>query len=126
MGRWAYRARAVLAALGCAAAGCGAASPNEADIYHDPALRPGVVAAAAQPETELLARLSQREQAPRGRTITVDDRRFELDPPYHAASGRWCRAVRSDDRTARLACETDDGWVFVPRVVPSTALEPAP
>ena len=34
-------------------AGCGASEPREADIYHDPALRPGVVVAEGFGEDEL-------------------------------------------------------------------------
>jgi len=128
MRRWAHRAGglaviAAAAALAGAAAGCGSAPPREADIYHDPALRPGVVPARAEPETELLARLAGADEA---QTITVAGQQFEVEAPYPAASGRWCRTVRTGSRSPRLACEADGGWVFVPHVIPPTALEPAP
>jgi hypothetical protein len=110
-----------LAGLVAGAAGCGAASPREADIYHDPALRPGVVPARAEAEEELLQRLDQVEEA---RTLSLAGERFEIEEPYYAASGRFCRAVRSGDRSPRLACRAGDRWVFVPQVVPT--VEPAP
>ena len=102
--------------------GCGSSAPREADIYHDPALRPGVVVAADGAEETLLARLPEVASA---EVIEVADRRFEVERPYHAASGRWCRAVRVPGGEPRLACEADDGWVFVPQVVPTVA-EPMP
>lgn len=102
-------------ALAAALAGCGSATPRDSDIYYDPALRPGVVSAEGA-EAELLSRLSDIEDAD---VVEVGDRAYEVDRPYHAASGRWCRGVRSAAGEARLACQTDDGWTFVPQVLPT-------
>ena len=108
---------ALLAGVAMAAslAGCGSATPRDADIYHDPALRPGVVAVEGA-EQELLARLGDIESA---QVVEVGDRVFEVDRPYHAASGRWCRGVRTGAGQPRLACQSDDGWTFVPQVLPT-------
>lgn len=102
-------------AMAVCLAGCGSATPRDADIYHDPALRPGVIAADGA-EQELLARLGDIDAA---EVVEVGDRTFEVDRPYHAASGRWCRGVRSGAGQPRLACQTDDGWTFVPQVLPT-------
>lgn len=105
------------------AIGCGAAAPPEAAIYHDPALRPGVVAAVEADETELLSRLASDDST---QTIIVGDRRFEVAASYHAASGRPCRSILTDRGAPRLACRADDEWVFVPQVVPTSELEALP
>ena len=121
---------AALVALLSLSIGCGASSPREADIYHDPLLRPGVVPAGGA-DGELLARLAHLDGA---ETLDVSGRTFSVDAPYFAASGRRCRAVRAGV-DARLACESDDGWVFVPQVLPDVpgpvgtsepAAEPSP
>jgi hypothetical protein len=98
--------------LGLAALGCGSSAPREADIFHDPALRPGVVEPEGA-EREMLARLgSIADETPvqaAGGTVVVE-------APYAAASGRRCRGLRGAARR-RVACETDDGeWVLVPEV----------
>ncbi|MCZ7681950.1 MAG: hypothetical protein M5U28_25425 [Sandaracinaceae bacterium] len=114
--------RAALSTLcaGLALAACGGSAPSEATIYYDPALRPGV-AAATGPDHELLARLGE---LPPGEAVNVGDRVYEAEAPYTAASGRLCRAVRvrePDGARARLACEAEDGWVFVPDVLSGEA-----
>lgn len=96
------------------AAGCGASEPRESDIFHDPALRPSVVAAANDAERALLARLNEDDiEGP----VVIDGHSYAIDAPYAAASGRRCR-VLVDEGDRRLACETDEGsWVFVPPIV---------
>lgn len=85
-----------------------------------------MVPASAETETELLSRLAGVEAGADAQTITVRGQSFEVEAPYFAASGRWCRTVRTGGRSPRLACQADEGWVFVPRVVPSSALEQTP
>ena len=104
----------VLWSFGCAVAllGCGASEPRESDIFHDPALRAGVVEADGEAERALLARLAQDPEAG---AMDVGGSTFTLDAPYAAASGRTCRRVSRGD-AARLACETGEGWRFVPDV----------
>lgn len=96
--------------------GCGASEPRESDIYHDPALRPGVTEAANDAERALLARLNEESlDGP----VVIDGHSYAVEAPYAAASGRRCR-VLSDDGASRLACETEDGsWVFVPPIAGS-------
>ncbi len=96
-------------------AGCGASAPTEETIYYDPALRPGVVEAATESEQQLLIRLSEVSA---GAPMEVGGQVFVADPLYVSASGRRCRTVhaRGGEDGARLACETEDGWVFVPQV----------
>ena len=90
--------------------GCGSQAPRDDQIYHDPALRPGVVEARG-PERTLLVRLSQANLP---RSMTIEGQEFTVEPIYDAASGRRCRAV-SAGRGRRLACERPDrSWVFVP------------
>lgn len=92
-------------------AGCGSGLPPEETVYYDSALRPGVVEATTDAERQLLARLaSSDEQA-------VEHGGLMASAPYAAASGRRCRQVIAADATMRLACESDDGWVFVPQVI---------
>lgn len=108
MHRWAKLAS--LAVL----AGCGS-GPQESTIYHDPALRPGVIEANDATERELLVRLAVLEAET---SIELGGRTFAAGAPYHAASGRRCIHVVEAD-TERLACSTSDEgpWVFVPIVV---------
>jgi hypothetical protein len=82
-------------------------------IYHDPALRPGVVAPASEEERQLLSRL---DDLPNGEPVTLGRARFVAEAPYDAASGRRCRrVVRHGNEEAKLACREDGrGWVFVP------------
>lgn len=91
---------------------CGSSAPAESAIYHDPALRPGAVDPAGEDERELLGRLAS---LPGARSVRIGTHTFVLEPGYAAASGRRCRAVSTEGRR-RLACEGEDGWVFVPDV----------
>ncbi|HJL18121.1 MAG TPA: hypothetical protein RMH99_20830 [Sandaracinaceae bacterium LLY-WYZ-13_1] len=118
MRRWAHLAPLVAVAA-TALIGCGASTPRESDIYHDPALRPGVVTAAAS-DSRLLARLAELEGAD---SVQIDGRRYEVEAAYAAASGRTCRSVLPAGASPRLACESEDGWVFVPQVLP-VAIQP--
>ena len=105
-------AAAVLVSAGVS--GCGASEPRESDIYYDPALRPGTVAAASEAERQLLARLSEDEIAS---PLVLGGSSYAVAPPYHAASERRCREIIGDGES-RLACEEPDGsWVFVPNIV---------
>ncbi len=102
-----------IAALACALIGaCGGSAPTESAVFYDPALRPGVATPTTVEERELLGRLSELSEA---RSVRIGDRTFMLELPYAAASGRRCRAIANDGRR-RLACEGEDGWVFVPDV----------
>lgn len=97
-------------------AGCGAATPSEANIYYDPALRPGV-AETSEAERELLARLGELEAE---QAVEIAGRVYVAEVAYDAASGRRCRPVRVREgavEQARLACEAESGWVFVPDVL---------
>lgn len=105
-------AAACAAALYALTSACAGSTPSESTIYHDPALRPGAIAATSSEERELLDRLAA---SPEPQTIDVNGSTFVLEPEYTAASGRRCRGVRSGERT-RLACDADGGWVFVPDV----------
>lgn len=106
-------ARLVMLATMAATTACGAGAPREADIYHDPALRPGSVAAADDAERQLLAQLADAEGA-------AEVAGFSVDAPFHSASGRRCRGVRRAAER-RLACERTDGaWSFVPNVLRGT------
>lgn len=100
---------------------CGASEPREADIYHDPALRPGVVTSEG-PEQQLLAQL---DGVALTGTVEVSGQSFRVDAPYEAASGRRCRGIHGA-AGSRLACTEQDGWVFVPAVLPTVSAEPAP
>lgn len=102
-----------VAALGCILlCACGASSaPNESAIFYDANLRPGVVEPATEAERELLIRLSELP----AESVRVGERTFRLGPVYSAASGRRCRLVMSDE-SRRLACQHDEGWVYVPDV----------
>lgn len=91
-------------------AGCGAAEPREADIYHDPLLRPSVVESEGA-DAQLLARLDDVQDAG---TVQVGGAAVQVEAPYPAASGRVCRAVGE-----RLACRASEGWEFVPVVLPT-------
>jgi len=97
-----------LASVGAVA--CGASEPREADIYHDPALRPSFLEPESDAERALLAEL---DAGPEAGAVQVAGASFRLGAPYHAASGRVCREV-SADAARRLACETEEGWRFVP------------
>jgi len=91
--------------------GCGATPPREDDIFHDPALRPGVEA-ANETDQQLLARMGE----PLADAVVLGSQSYSVESPYHAASGRRCRAVTSGS-TRRLACENPDAsWVFVPDI----------
>lgn len=110
--------RAALASLttGLLLVACGSASPSEATIYYDPALRPGVV----EPSDAERAALAQLDEAAAGQSIEIGASMWVAEAPYAAASGRRCRSVRvraGESESARLACEADDGWVFVPDVL---------
>jgi hypothetical protein len=99
----------LLAGAGLLAVGCGSSPPREASIYHDPALRPTVVAADDPAAEALLASVSQ---APTGEAVGP----YVLGQTYFAASGRRCRPIRSSGGR-RLVCENDDGsWSFVPQL----------
>jgi len=101
----------VLSALvSVGAVACGASEPREADIYHDPALRPSFLEPASDAERALLAELGSD---PETGAVQVAGASFRVGAPYHAASGRVCREVAAD-AARRLACETEDGWRFVP------------
>ncbi|MFK7991727.1 MAG: hypothetical protein AB8I08_37265 [Sandaracinaceae bacterium] len=104
-----------LLALGGTLGGCGASQPQEADIYHDPLLRPSVVHAEG-PDAQLLARLD--EVSGEG-TLQVGGAPVAVETPYPAASGRVCRSVGE-----RLACRSEDGWEFVPVVLPTAGVTP--
>jgi hypothetical protein len=95
-------------------AACGAsAGPSEATIYYDPALRAGVVQ-PTDAERQLLDRLGEAEP---GHLVELGD--YVAEAAYAAASGRRCRSIRERAgaaESARLACEADAGWVFVPDV----------
>lgn len=94
-----------------ALSGCGATTPTEAQVFHDPALRPGVVDAAGPEESNILQRLPESGTD----VVSSEDGRLQLGAVYHAASGRRCRTVGITDQPPRLACERQDGaWVFVP------------
>ncbi len=100
-----------LCSLGCLGAlGCGASEPREADIFHDPALRASEVEPASEDDRAVLARLAS-DPAPGA--LEVGGSTYEIDAAYAAASGRRCRHVR-DGSAERLACETTEGWRFVP------------
>jgi hypothetical protein len=45
--------------------------------------------------------------------VDVSGLRVVAAAPYSAASGRLCRELQLDDQL-RLACSSDEGWVFVP------------
>lgn len=108
--------RAALVTLCCTLAACGSAAPLESTIYYDPALRPGIVEAQG-PERDFLARL---DEIGAGEAVRVGDCIYVADAPYAAASGRRCRPIRVRGGSAerqRLACESEDGWVFVPEVL---------
>ncbi len=106
-------APALLLASSVLGVGCGGTAPREADIFHDPALRPGVVEAGGA-EREILSRLGDEGLS----TVTFGGRDYALEAPYDAASGRRCRGVVGAER--RLACQNPDGsWVFVPDIVRS-------
>lgn len=94
---------------------CGASEPREADVFHDPALRPGVVQPSGTAEAGLLEQLASN---PDPGTIAVGEQSFTLEPVYAAASGRTCRGVQSGE-ARRVACEANDGWHFVPSVTGS-------
>lgn len=122
--------RAALASLAASSlvslTACGSAPPSEATIYYDPALRPGVVE-ASDAERQLLARL---DEVPPGQSLEIAGHVYVAEAPYAAASGRLCRSVRvraGERETPRLACEADQGWVFVPDVfVPDVFAGDAP
>ena len=98
--------------LSAIASGCGSSPPREADIFHDPALRPGVVEAQGA-EREMLARLGS---IPDETQVEAAGTTLVVEAPYAAASGRRCRGLRAVSGR-RIACETSDGeWVFVPDV----------
>lgn len=109
LGRHAVLALAVLAT----GPACGASAPPDEVIYHDPALRPGVVPPTSEEERQLLSRLDELSS---GEPVTLGGERFVAEPPYDAASGRRCRRIeRADGDSAKLACSQQDGeWVFVP------------
>ncbi|MDQ3034646.1 MAG: hypothetical protein M3Y87_19710 [Myxococcota bacterium] len=108
--------RAVLIGLCTALAACGGrAVPRDQDVYHEPSLRPGTVPADGEAERELLTRLP----LPANEPVRLGDRVFVPLATYASASGRFCTPVlvrgEGPDRT-RIACESGDGWVFVPDV----------
>ena len=104
-----------LSALGLLTAACGSSPPAEADIYHDPALRPGRVAAEGA-DAQLLAQLDSLDAEG---SLTAGGTTYQVAAPYEAASGRSCRPVEGPTG-ARLACnDADDGWSFVPGVLPT-------
>lgn len=102
---------AILGLLCLGVPACGAAEPREADIFHDSALRPSVVQPASDAERAVLSSLAEDPQSDE---LAVSGQVFRLEPTYYAASGRRCRRVVGP--TTRLACETDEGWAFVPEL----------
>lgn len=101
----------VLSALfAVGAVACGASEPREEDIYHDPALRPSFLEPQSDAERALLAELGSEPEAG---AVQIAGASFLLGAPYYAASGRVCRAVAAP-AARRLACQTEDGWRFVP------------
>ena len=107
----AVRTWMLVAPVALAAAACGSASA-EGDVWFDDQLRPGSVDVTNDTERETLARLSD---LPAGDSVTIAGEQVTAGEPYHAASGRRCREV-SLGGAARLACEQEQGWVFVPDV----------
>ena len=107
----AHRGLALLACVGLA--GCGAAPVRDEDVFHEPALRPGVVPPASEAERELLSRLASLEP---DREVRIGDHVFVPRARYAAASGRACMRIEVAGDGARVACEDDGAWVFVPDV----------
>ena len=98
-------------------AGCGGrAIPRDQDVYHEPSLRPGSVPAESEGERQLLAQLPSLAA---NEPVQLGDRVYLPLDSYTSASGRRCTPVRVSgggrDQT-RVACESDDAWVFVPDV----------
>lgn len=114
MARWlgALSAWLVIAGLSLLATGCGASEPREEDIFHDPSLRASHVQPADDTERAVLRELAGH---PGEEAVEVGGQTVRLERPYHAASGRRCRAVALGE-ARRLACEYPEGWAFVPSV----------
>lgn len=93
--------------------GCGGADVRDEDVYHEASLRPGIVPAESEVDRNLLARLpsSVADEA-----VHVGDRVFVLHAAYASASGRRCVLVSEHGGSTRVACEAQQGWVFVPDV----------
>ena len=97
----------VLAAMACASAPpAGTWSPE---------LAPSSLATSSTAEAEVLARAAQ---LPVEQPVTVAGLHVLAAAPYSAASGRLCRQLQIDQQP-RLACDSADGWVFVPVLLES-------
>ena len=98
------------AALPFLVAACASAPPAAA---FTPELAPSTLAVASPAEQEVLRRAPQ---LPVHESVDVSGLQVVAAAPYAAASGRLCRELRLDEQP-RLACDSDDGWVFVPVLV---------
>ena len=108
---------AALIGLCSVLAGCsGRALPSDEDVYHEASLRPGSVPAESDAERQLLTRLPSLAA---NEPVQLGDQIYLPLDSYTSASGRRCTPVRvrsgGGERT-RVACESDDAWVFVPDV----------
>ena len=104
------RARVLDGVLICLASACATTAPAGA---WTPELAPTEVTPASAAEVAVLA---QASRLPSDVRVDVAGVSVIAAVPYHAASGRVCRALRVDEQP-RLACEGHDGWVFVPVLV---------
>lgn len=101
---------ATFAMLALGSVACGASEPREEDIFHQAALRPTFLEPTSDAERQLLSALQEN---PAEGSLDVAGVSYLLGETYDAASGRRCRSV-AQDRDRKLACESDDGWRFVP------------
>lgn len=98
---------------------CLACAPKSApDPQYAQLMEPGTRAPSGALEREILKRLPQWEP---GRATSLEGEMVVVGAPYMAASGRHCRRVyigKAPSQSLRLACESSDGWAFVPDVLP--------
>jgi hypothetical protein len=98
--------------------GCAHASSPSDRVW----LQDGRVVPQNPAESAALAKLSTLEPTS---AHTLSDQ-VTVGPAYSAASGRLCRTVQSgaaSQRSVRLACESEQGWIFVPDVFVSLGPE---
>jgi hypothetical protein len=91
---------------------CGPAT-TQSDTQYARSIEPGEVEPKDDAERAVLARLSD---LPANEPQTIEGLEVTAGEEYTAASGRVCRPVEISGAEAKLACQSNHGWVFVPGV----------